>query len=375
MRRLMTTALCVFSAACASASDNEALQERPEFDAFLKEFRIENRVQSFSVAVAKDGDVIFSKGYGWQDHDAEEPTTRETSYLVASITKTFTAATLLAMEADGHIDLQTDFTELSDWDGRCAWLAGSGIIFGGGATLDDGTVVEPVPCETPITLEQVLSHRVNGEPGSGFLYNPVVFGRLSNFVEEQTDRSWRDWMRSYVVEPAGLDATALGWRDPEGAGVLTHLAPPFRHTDRERDPDGIAPSVLPNPELNASSGVIASAEELTRYGSALLEGRILDKALLRRMWTPPAPGAPYALGWWVEEWKGERVVWHGGWWPDAYAGVLLIMPERGLVFAAQGNADGIHWGNPLNRAAATKSPLVRAFLHEFAASEAASVEP
>ncbi|MEO0981540.1 MAG: serine hydrolase domain-containing protein [Pseudomonadota bacterium] len=342
-----------------------------QYRAFLKDFREENLVLSFSVAVVKDGEIVMVESLGWQDHDAEEPTTPETSYLVASITKTFTAATLLAMEADGHIDLDADFTSLSDWDERCEWLTTVGIIFGGGV-LDDGRVIEAPRCDTPISLRNVLQHRVQGEPGTSFFYNPVVFGRLSNWVEENTDRSWRDWMRHYVFEPAGLDKAAAGWRDADGAAALTHLAPPFRHAPEQSD--GLAPSVLPNPELNASSGVIASVLDLAQYSTALDDGRILSPELREFMWTPAtdvdgAP-APHAYGWYVQDWEGHRLVWHGGWWPDAYAGLLLKAPDDGWALIALGNTDGIRReiGN-LTDARIQDSPIAAKFLELFVAGE------
>ena len=129
--------LLTFSNSSPAASLDSKLDE---FRQFLNDFRREKIIPSLSVALVKDGEIVLAEAIGWQDHDAEEPTTNETTYLVASISKTFTAATLLAMEADGHIDLDDDFTKLSDWDRRCRWLTDSGIIFGGGK-LDDGTVV------------------------------------------------------------------------------------------------------------------------------------------------------------------------------------------------------------------------------------------
>lgn len=370
MGRLTRTLAAIVTAGfmtCPAQAAPPSEETIAAFDTFLKEFRRENRVQSFSVAVVKDGEIVFARGYGWQDHDAEEPTTAETSYLVASITKTFTAATLLAMEADGHIDLQADFTALSDWQRRCDWLTNSGIIFGG-AELD-GLTIPPIQCGGPITLEQVLSHRVNGTPGTDFIYNPVVFGRLSNFVEENTDRPWRDWMNTYVIGPAGLENTAAGWRDPDKGHVLTQLAPPFKHTDPEEDPDGIAVSILPNTELNASSGIIAGVTDLAHYAIALMDNRVLAQALKERMWTPPVKPSgeaePYGLGWYVQEHDGKRLVWHGGWWPDAYAGLLLIAPDDGFALAAQGNTDGIRWGNPLNDARVQDSPLAAKAMELF----------
>ncbi|MEM9839661.1 MAG: serine hydrolase domain-containing protein [Pseudomonadota bacterium] len=354
----------------AEASPERA-ERIEEFRTFLKAFRRENLVLSFSVALLKDGEVVMLENIGWQDHDAEEPTTAHTSYLAASITKTFTAATLLAMEADGHIDLEADFTTLSDWEGRCAWLTSAGIIFGGGV-LDDGRVIEAPRCEGPISLRNALQNRVQGEPGTSFLYNPIVFGRLSNWVEENTDRSWRSWMRSYVFEPAGLTQAAAGWRDAEGAAALTNLAPPFRHAPEESD--GLAPSPLPNPELNASSGVIASVLDLVQYSNALDEGRILSPGLREEMWTPmiDADGqpAPYAHGWFVQNWEGHRLVWHGGWWPDAYAGLLLKAPDDGWALIALGNTDGIrHDIDTLTQAQIEKAPLAAKFLELFVAEE------
>lgn len=346
----------------------------PQIEAFrtyLQAYRRENKVLSFSVAVVKDAEIVMVESLGWQDHDAEEPTTANTSYLIASITKTFTAATLLGMEADGHIDLDADFTSLSDWDGRCKWLTSAGIIMGGGI-MDDGRIVEAPRCEGPISLRNVLRNRVQGEPGTSFFYNPIVFGRLSNWVEENTDRPWRDWMREYVFEPAELEHAAAGWRDPEGASALTNLAPPFRHAPE--DSDGLEPSPLPNPELNASSGVIASVLDLVQYSNALDAGKILSPDLRQAMWTPALDQngtfAPYANGWYVQNWAGHRLVWHGGWWPDAYAGLLLKLPDDGWTLIALGNTDGIHKDiDTLTKAQIEKSPLAEKFLELFVASK------
>ena len=370
---LLAALLVTLSPPHATAQDQEQDQDQDQelaaFRSFAEQHRRENRILSFSYAIVKDGRIVAAEGMGWQDHDAEEKTTPATTYLVASITKTFTGATLLAMDADGVIDLDDDFTTLSDWDRRCEWLSTSGNIFGGGRALDDGYTPPRIRCGTPISLRDVLRMRVLGEPGTNFLYNPVVFGRLANWVEEKTGRPFGHWVRQYVIDRAGLEDVAAGWRDPHGGDALRLLAPPFRHAP-EQD-DGLAPSPLPNPEMNASSGIVASAVALASYSIALDEGRILTPALRETMWTPPTEAdgtaASYAYGWWVQRWRGRKLVWHGGWWPDAYAGLILKVPEEGLTLVALGNTDGLHWGNRLQVAEVEKSALALRFLELFTA--------
>ena len=189
--------------------------------------------------------------------------------------------------------------------------------------------------------------------------------------KEQTGKPFDFWVRRYVIDKAGLKNIAAGWRDRHGGDALRLLAPPFRHAPEQKD--NLDPSVLPNPEMNGSSGIIASARALAEYSIALDEGRILEPALRTKMWMPPrdADGseASYAYGWWTQRWRGKQLVWHGGWWPDAYAGMLLKVPEDGLTLVAFGNTDGLHWGNPLQSAEIEKSPLAAKFLELFATDQ------
>lgn len=362
LRRLLLPILLLIAMPAEAANEAEKVAA---FSAFMRAHRDEAHILSLSYALVKDGRIVAAEGFGWQDHDAEERTTADTSYLVASITKTFTGAALTAMDADGIIDLDDDFTKLSDFKVRCAEIREAGIIFGGGGEID-GVKTPLLDCERPISLRQVLQHQALG---AGFMYNPVLFGRLSSWVEEQTGRPWFEWVNRYVIDPAGLSATAAGWRDERKAIALSRLAPPFRYDAEE----GHRPSPLPNPELNASSGIIASVVELARYSIALDEGRILSPERRERMWTPPreADGreAAYANGWWVQRWQGHRLVWHGGWWPGAYTGLLLKAPDDGVALVVLGNTDGVNWPNGLFKAQVEKSPIALKFLELFVAGE------
>lgn len=367
---LIVVAFLLSAAASAQETSTADASRLEAFRQFAAAYRTEHHILSFSWAIAKGDRILAAEGIGWQDHDAEEKTTGDTTYLVASITKTFSAATLIAMDADGVIDLDDDFTSLSDWKRRCAWLSNSGNIFGGGKPLEDGYTPPRIDCSARLTLRDVLRMRVLGQPGTNFLYNPIVFGRLANWVEEKTGKPFDYWVRRYVIDKAGLKDIAAGWRDTQGGLALVNLAPPFRAVAPEVDADRLQPTPLPNPEMNASSGIIASARSLARYSIALDQEKILPRRLLTTMWTPPVDAdgraASYAYGWWTQRWRGQRLVWHGGWWPEAYAGLLLKVPDKQLTLVLLGNTDGLNWGNRLQMAEVEKSPLALKFLELFA---------
>jgi len=76
---------------------------------------------------------------------------------------------------------------------------------------------------------------------------------------------------------------------------------------------------------------------------------------------------PTGLGWFVQEYQGERLVWHFSHVPDAYSALILKMPARGLTLVLLANSDGLSRGASLELGDVTASPFVKIFLRLFAA--------
>lgn len=342
-----------------------------DFRNFVAEFRQEHHIPALSVALVHDGEIVMAEGFGWQDFDGEEPASAANSFPIASITKAYTAVTVLGMAKDGILSLDDNF---SDWQGTgsgwenwtelCEGLNGAPTIFGGG-TLDDGTVVGEIHCDEPMTLGNVLSMRINGAPGTEFLYNPIIFNYIGNYIEEVTGTPLRDWMHDYVTGPAGLENTAIGWRDPGRGHVLTSFVAPFRYSEE----DGYEAQPLPEFQdgVSAAAGIIADITDLARFAAALDDDTLMPEERRELMWRGPDGATPYGYGWFRQDWQGERLVWHSGWYPDQYAAMLLKAPDTGWSLVALGNTDGIWWNNPLNDAKIETSPLALEFLETFVA--------
>ena len=349
-------------AAFAQTSETEA------FEAFLAEFRIERQIPSFSVLVLQDGEPAFEAYLGWSDDEGDWPTTSETGYAIASVSKTITGTSLFLADREGALDLDRPMADAEDWRDFCGWFPDSPIIFAG-AQLGE-VVIEDFTCQGQ-TLRNAVNMRVNGEAGGHFLYNPIVFSRLGRFVDEVGPSSVRELVYDHVLNPAGMVNTAAGWRDHERGHVLTHLAPPF-----DVQESGLVKQPFPDDDFRGAAGLYMSPAELARFDQALSSGALMEVEALEALWTPPvnADGAPsvYAHGWYVQSYQGERLIWHSGVEDDAYSAIYLKLPERHLTLIAMANTDELGWNNRLDRAEVERSPVVQAFFQAFASDLIAS---
>ena len=78
--------------------------------------------------------------------------------------------------------------------------------------------------------------------------------------------------------------------------------------------------------------------------------------------SPSGEALPYGLGWYVQDFGGQRLVWHSGWWQQAYSALYLKVPERRATLILLANSEGLWWNNPLDNAEVEKSPFAAAFL-------------
>src|SRR5262249_11045740 len=84
---------------------------------------------------------------------------------------------------------------------------------------------------------------------------------------------------------------------------------------------------------------------------AVMRGGFLKPETLAAMWKPHVTTKgellPYAYGWFVEDYRGHRLIYHYGYY-DSYSAVALLVPERGLVFVALANTGGVSGHNGID---------------------------
>ncbi len=333
-----------------------------EFDKVLMAFHAGNRIPALAVAIVRDGAILWEKAYGWSDDEAEVPATTDTTFSIASVTKPIAAVAILA-EADAEkLDLSTPMRTDPGWQGTCEWLAGSDILFGGGGTEADGTPIAKIDCARTTTLRDVLNMRVNGD-GATFVYNPVSYARIDRVISGAGGRDLRDIVRARVMDKAGIQDIALGWRDPRGGSALRLLAPPFVVRDGEPVKNSVS-----DDDFRAAAGIKASVRQLAQFDMALDAGKLLSGGWRARIFDAALerPAGDYRWGWFVQDWQGHRLAWHSGWDPKRYSAMYLKVVDRGLTLIVLANTEALWWNNSLARAEIDRSPAAAAFLAGFA---------
>ncbi|HKS23608.1 MAG TPA: serine hydrolase domain-containing protein [Thermoanaerobaculia bacterium] len=272
----MRLLVCLLFAACASAPPNG-------LDQALR--RYEQYGLSGTVVVKRHGATLLRKGYGYANRERRVANSPTTVYYFASVLKQFTAAAILALEADGK--LSTD-------DPLSRFFPGAPNV-----TLQQlllhtsGVVREPGAIEVPPTrigaIRQLLALPLQSAPGSTYSYSNVGYTILAAVVEKVSGMTYESFVRHRLLAPAHMRTT--GWRtDFDDAAVArgySVFAPPDE---------------LPN--LPPHGALVGSPEDLTRWAEALAANEVLPPKEREKLYTPFLDD--YIYGSWTTRDAGGR---------------------------------------------------------------------
>ena len=298
----------------------------------LKE--IAPKVPGFSVAVAVEGKVVWSEGFGFKNLAAKDPVTPTTRFRIGSISKSLTAVGLVRLVERGQLDLDAPVQKyLPAFPAKGAVITtrqlgghlGGIRHYRGNETLSNRpfanvraglTIFEQDPLEAP--------------PGTQYIYTTYGWSVISAVMESAAQEEFLALMAALVIQPLGLTHTRAdqkGAPDPDRTLFYQGEAP---------DKFAVAPTVDSSYKW-AGGGYLSTAEDLVRFGSALLQPGFLKAESLALLFTPQktSDGKPttYGIGWMIgRDASGHRVMLHTG---SSVGGtsVLLLHPETKTVVA------------------------------------------
>ena len=127
-----------------------------------------------------------------------------------------------------------------------------------------------------------------------------------------------------------------------------------------------SPSRYPATTLRASGGLVSTVLDFAKFDLALRKGVLLNSDTVAAAWRPPV-GAngrplPHGMGWFVQTYNGEAVVWQFGAGSNASSSLVMTLPGRGITLVLLANSDGLVKPVTLAGGDVTASPFARVFL-------------
>ena len=276
--------------------------------------QLAGKIPGLQVAVAVGGKLVWSEAFGYADLAREVPVTAETQFRIGSVSKPLTAAAVALLYERGKLDLDAPVQRYvpsfpdKGYPITTRQLAGhlAGIRHYRGDEFLLNRHFDTVLEGLAIFQGDLLL----SPPGTKFSYSSYGWNLISAVVEGAAGQDFLTYMSRNVLRPLGLTHTA-----PDRVDSLI----PNRTRFYERGADsGFVPAPpVDNSYKWAGGGFLSTAEDLVRFGSALLEPGFLKAATLELLFTSQktTAGEPtgYGIGWFVAtDGRGHRWVSHGG---------------------------------------------------------------
>jgi CubicO group peptidase (beta-lactamase class C family) len=287
------------------------------------------------------------------------PVDRDTLFVLGSVTKTYTATTLMRLVAEGQVELEAPVRryvpELKLADERVAAEVSVLNLLNHTSGLDWGFTADTGEGDDALAgyVARMDELDLIAPLGARASYSQAGYNLAGRIVEKVTDLSYERAVASLLLEPLGL-AHSFFDRDD----IMTRRFATGHNRGEDKEPS-VARLWRRWRGENPGGGLASSAADQLRWARFHLgEGRsddgvpMLPAALLRRMQEPTvalrgsALGDSIGIGWFLRDVDGVRTIGHGGSANGQFAELLLV-PERAFAVVSLANAgpDGI----PFNR--------------------------
>lgn len=345
---------------CVGPSTSNPRKKLPlaaAFDPEVEAFMAARKVPGGALAVVKDGRLVYARGYGWADRDAEIPATADSLFRIASISKPITAVAVMKLVEQGRLSLDDRALDLlkleplardnGQVERRLSKITVRQLLqHTGGWDRDKSfdpmfrpgviakAVGAPAPADAAAVIRYMLGQPLDFDPGTRYAYSNFGYCLLGRIIEKIAGHPYDRFVQEEILAPIGIKRMRIGasldGRQADGE-VRYYMST-----------DATTASVFPSrvgqvpwpyggfhlEAMDAHGGWIASAVDLARFAAALDDPNrspLLKRPSMEIMSAPPPPPVSrrsdgslehryYACGWMVRPFglKGRASYWHSG---------------------------------------------------------------
>jgi len=312
------------------------LPEPERFRRLALEAQKAGRLPSLAAAVFRAGEVVWSDAVGLADVEEQTEATPDTQYAVASITKTFTAASVFQQRDEGKLELDEPLSRYLPEAAHGSPTLRRMLAHASGLQREPpGEIWETLefPAEEELLARLGEAEQVLGD-GAAWHYSNLAYALLGHVVARVSGTPFRDYVAERLLRPLGLTRTTWG---PEAPAAKPYFVEPYSDAVR-REPE------LELGGKGGESGLYSTVGDLARWGSFLVDPdeAVLGPQSVAEMHELQIMAEPdWTLGWGlgIELWRrGERIFGgHTGGFPG-FLSVFVYSRRYGIGAVALTNS-------------------------------------
>ena len=350
-RLIRTLRLLIFGFITLTAAATVEAQDRANWsslDHYINSSMKDWKVPGASVAIVRDGAVVYMKGFGVRDIRTNQPVTADTLFDIGSCTKAFTSAAVAMLVDDGKMQ----------WDGKVS-------------TYVPFFHLRDPFADQSVTLRDLLTHRT-GVPGADLLwyvnpraaredlirklayvqpnagfrakfeYQNLMYVAAGYAVGQVAHSTWDEFTQSRLFAP-------LGMTESDTSAIEAQKAPDHATPHQQNPDDSVKAIPWRNIDSVGPAGSInSSARDMAKWimfqlGDGTYQGRRLISAEnmremhsaqmvisldseIPKVFFPDSMQLSYGLGWFVQDYRGHQLIIHAG-DIDGFATMVVLIPE------------------------------------------------
>lgn len=292
------------------------------------------------VLIARGDRVLYREARGLAQMELGVPLSPDHVFRIASITKIFTAATMLKLAEQGKLSLDDklavhlpDFPRADEITLRELLNHTAGI---------SDTDVDPEPgfsrrdVDTAMLVADIRKRPLDFAPGTRWSYSNAGYVLLGAVIEKTSGKPWHAATQALLIQPSGLRDTRYG----DGSVLIPRRVSGYTTDSRSQSVFNPAPISSSIPA--AAGGLVSTADDLLRWMRALATDRAVgQKGFAQMIAAPdglPADSERYGLGMYLWTVRGRPMVGHTG-QINGFASILAYLPEQDITIVALANDD------------------------------------
>jgi len=318
--------------------DPDSSDSIEEFETRLDNLRKDSNIPGMVAGIVKDGNVIWTRDYGFADVSQQKPVTNSTIFHLASLTKTFASAVVLQLVDEGKVKLNDPVSNY-------------------GITLAESDTVRVI---------HLLTHTSEGVPGAKYKYNGDRYALLSTVVESASGKPFHQLAYEKIIQPLGLQNTAPS-NMIFAAAVGMDTIQLKQNTAQGYSSNGQQEVAYPT-NFSTAAGLISSLDDMLSYAASYDGNQLLTDDLKEQIFSPMIANdgktLPYGLGWFIQLKEGIKLTWHYGYW-TGMSSLIIRVPEQKMTFVLMANSDKLSSPYELGNGNIWVSPYAKEFLKSF----------